>query len=86
MIDLSHRYASYHAMQRAIERYHIVPHDAVWRGMLLDITDTVLGLREAAELKRRMPNGREKWLLTIGGTVVPVIYSPATACVVTLLK
>ena len=84
-MDLSHRYATYHAMQRAIERYKIVPHEIVWQQVLLDITDTVLGLREAAELKRRFPNGREKWLVTIGGVAVPVIYAPFDACVVTVL-
>lgn len=82
---MAHRYASYHAMQRAIERYHLVPRDDLWRQALIDITDTVEGFSNAAEFKRAMPNGREKWVLTVDGTRVPVIYDPETACVVTVL-
>ena len=76
--------ASYHAAQRVRERHGVQPDEALWRGVLLDITDTVAGLRHAALLLRREGHGTEIWAVRIDGVARKVVYNPATAEIVTV--
>jgi len=76
--------ASYHAAQRLLERHGVQPDDALWRGVLLDITDTVAGQRTAALLLRRERHGMEIWAVRIGGVARKIVYNPETAEIVTV--
>lgn len=78
-------YCSAHADQRVFERYGIVTNGADWRQALLDITDTVLGLRIGAVRRSRQPDGKERWTIVMQGKAVQVVYDPAAACIVTVL-
>lgn len=61
--------------------------------ILMDITDTVLGLglRSAALMLRRYPPSalhhlmREVWIVHLGACEAQVVWCPATATVVTVL-
>jgi hypothetical protein len=83
---------STHAVQRALERYGVTMTDDLATTMILDITDTVLGLRSAALMVRRDPPchlhwlSRETWLVHLAGHQARVVYCPETASVVTVLE
>ena len=74
-----------HAAMRARERHGAQPDEAMWRLVLLDITDTVLGIRLAATRLRRQPSGSEIWLVRVDGAARRVVYDPETAKIVTVL-
>lgn len=77
--------ATHHAAYRAAERYGIKASVLDWHGLLIDITDTVLGIRASAMLLRRERSGVERWLARLGPSAVIVIYDPNEAAVLTLL-
>lgn len=72
-----------HAAERAAERYGLVPSVAEWGQAILDITDTVLGLRSGAVLLARK-GMMERWLVNIGGAAMIAIYDPSQAAIITV--
>lgn len=80
-----------HAAERALERHGIVLTPEMLAAVLMDITDTVLGLRSAALMLRRYPPSalhhlmREVWMVHLGTCDAQVVWCPATATVVTVL-
>ena len=75
-----------HAAMRAAERYGIIVTGGTIADVIVDITDTILGLRHAAILASRQHDGRERWIVRLNGVAVPVIYCPLTAAIVTVLE
>lgn len=73
-------------------RYGVVMTDALLATMILDITDTILGLRSAALMTTRCPpcdlhiHTREIWLVHIEGQQARVVWCPETASVITVLE
>lgn len=72
-----------HAAERAAERYGVVPSVEEWGQAILDITDTVLGLRSGAILLARK-GAMERWLVRIGGAAMIAIYDPSQAAIITV--
>lgn len=81
---MSASFATYHASQRAFERYHVFADRSVWRQVVVDITDTIMGIRSSAVLLRRWPV-RELWLVHVGGVAIVLIWDRTLAMVVTVL-
>jgi hypothetical protein len=82
-----------HAVHRAAERHGVDISPAVLNAIILDITETVAGIRSAAlMLSREQPpyrnatlGPRETWMVHLGPCDVRVVWCPATASVVTVL-
>ena len=77
--------ATGHAARRAAERYGIDASAWDWRQLLIDITDTLLGVRASAVLLRRHTNGNERWLVRLGAVSVIAVWQPFDAAVLTVL-
>lgn len=78
--------ATRHAAMRVRERHGAQPDAEMWRLALLDITDTVLGIRTGAMRLRLKSDGREIWAVRLDGVCRSVVYDPATATIITVLS
>ena len=76
---------SKHAIERAEKCYGLTAAPLEWRTAYLDLLDTIFGERTAAVLLARLERGGERWLLSVAGQAVIVIYQPMNAAVVTVV-
>lgn len=67
--------ASAHANLRVQERFGAAPSGHDWALIVIAITDAILGQSRSAVMVRRDPGGNERWLVSIHGQPVPVVWS-----------
>jgi hypothetical protein len=76
-------HATFHACVRVEQRLGFVPDDEDWLGVLMAITDTVVGKPRALMLRQHA--GIEIWLVPMRDMAARVVWNPETAVVVTVL-
>ena len=74
-----------HAVIRLLERYGIVATDEQWMEVWMSILDTVAGPTPRAIMTAREPSGRERWLTSLAGQDVSVIYDANAALIVSVV-
>ncbi len=75
-----------HARIQAEARYGLMLDEHDFYAMACDIILTVAGDALRAWLLSRQPNGREIWIVCVPhGPVVPVVWHPLNAMIVTVL-
>lgn len=68
--------ATLHARERCAERLGIDPDLVEWAGVVADVLDAVEGRGTNATLLRRLPHGREEWVVRLCGHAARIVWSP----------
>ena len=74
-----------HAVDRALERYGLIPTPSEWRQALIDIIDAAERIPPARALLLRNDGAKEHWACQLGARAVVAVYDPQTACIVSLV-
>ena len=75
-----------HARDRAAERHGLELSYAEFDQVVIDITDSVLGVARRATLLAALPDGCERWLMRVRERAVRIVWNPELARIVTVLS